>query len=184
MKISILFIVFLLFLFLSSRITKKTRRCVQILNIPNDCSAHGDYSYMFWAVYELRLASYGLKTVSNTLRVLLRTYGKPSVTKCNLPRRRRSLETSTSVGDVDVCAETSTSAWRRRRLCGDVDVCVETSTSIVCHTHLCPRVYVNGIRYVQKWHRGKGQMWTTKYTVCHCDGFRLIKHIHGLAIRI
>ena len=42
----------------------KTIRCVQILNIPNDCSADGDYSYMFWAVYELRLASYGLKTVS------------------------------------------------------------------------------------------------------------------------
>ena len=51
----------------------KTIQCVQILNIPNDCSANGDYSYMFWAVYELWLASYGLKTVSNTLRVLLRT---------------------------------------------------------------------------------------------------------------
>ena len=25
----------------------KTIQCVQILNIPNDCSAHGDYSYMF-----------------------------------------------------------------------------------------------------------------------------------------
>ena len=46
---------------------------MQILNIPNDCSVHGDYSYMFSAVYELRLESYGLKTVSNTLRVLLRT---------------------------------------------------------------------------------------------------------------
>ena len=51
----------------------KTIRCVQILNIPNDCSANVDYSYMFWAVYELRLVSYGLKTVSNTLHVLLRT---------------------------------------------------------------------------------------------------------------
>ena len=46
---------------------------MQILNIPNDCSANEDYFYMFSAVYELRLASYGLKTVSNTLRVLLRT---------------------------------------------------------------------------------------------------------------
>ena len=63
------------FFFLLSFIkyNSKTIRCVQILNIPNDCSANGDYSYMFWAVYELRLASYGLKTVSNTLRVLLCT---------------------------------------------------------------------------------------------------------------
>ena len=51
----------------------KTIRCVQILRTPNDCSSNVDYSYMFWAVYELRLASYGLKTVSNTLCVLLRT---------------------------------------------------------------------------------------------------------------
>ena len=51
----------------------KTIRCVQILRTPNDCSDNVDYSYMFWAVYELRLVSYGLKTVSNTLRVLLRT---------------------------------------------------------------------------------------------------------------
>ena len=51
----------------------KTIWCVQILNIPNDCSANVDYSYMFWAVYKLRLASYSLKTVSNTLRVLVRT---------------------------------------------------------------------------------------------------------------
>ena len=76
MKISILFIFFLLLLSSSSSLIKhnsKTIRCVQILNIPNDCSANGDFSCMFSAVYELRLASYGLKTVSNTLRVLLRT---------------------------------------------------------------------------------------------------------------
>ena len=51
----------------------KTIRCVRLLRIPNDWSANEDYSYMFWAVYELPLASYDLKTVSNMLRVLLRT---------------------------------------------------------------------------------------------------------------
>ena len=74
MKISILFIFF--FSSSSSSFIKhnsKTIRCVQILRIPNNCSANVDYSYMFRAVYELPLASYGLKIVSNTLRVLLRT---------------------------------------------------------------------------------------------------------------
>ena len=64
---------FFFFFFFFIKHNSKTIQCVQILNIPNDCSAHGDYSYRFWAVYELRLASYSLKTVSNTLRVLLRT---------------------------------------------------------------------------------------------------------------
>ena len=59
--------------FFSIRHNSKTIRCLKILCIPNDCSANEDYSYLFWAVYELRLASSGLKTVSNTLRVLLRT---------------------------------------------------------------------------------------------------------------
>ena len=38
---------------------------MQILKIPNDCSANRDYSYLFGASYELyaRLVSYGLKTV-------------------------------------------------------------------------------------------------------------------------
>ena len=61
------------FFFFSIKHNSKTILCVQILSIANDCSANEDYSYMFWAVYELRLASYGLKTLSNTLRVLLRT---------------------------------------------------------------------------------------------------------------
>ena len=64
---------FFFFFFFSIKHNSKTIQYVQILRIPNDCSANDDYSYMFWAVYELRLASYGLKTVSNTLRVLLRT---------------------------------------------------------------------------------------------------------------
>ena len=64
---------FFFFFFIKHTCNSKLIRCVQILRIPNDCSANVDYSYMFWAVYELRLASYGLKTVSNTLRVLLRT---------------------------------------------------------------------------------------------------------------
>ena len=63
---------FFFFFFFSIKHNSKTIQCVQILRIPNDCSANEDYSYMFWAVYELWLASYGLKTVSNTLRVLLR----------------------------------------------------------------------------------------------------------------
>ena len=57
-----------LFFFFSIKHNSKTIRCMQILSIPNDCSANEDYSYLFGAVYELRLASYGLKTVSNTLR--------------------------------------------------------------------------------------------------------------------
>ena len=61
------------FFFFSIKHNSKTIPYVQILSIPNDCSANEDYSYLFWAVYELPLASYGLKTVSNTLRVLLRT---------------------------------------------------------------------------------------------------------------
>ena len=52
MKIWIWFTFFLLssfFFFLLSfiRHNSKTIRCVKILNIPNDCSANGDYSYMF-----------------------------------------------------------------------------------------------------------------------------------------
>ena len=76
MKISILFIFFLLLLssfFFSIKHNSKTVRCEQILSIPDDCSANEDYSDLFCAVYDLRLASYGLKTVSNKLRVLLRT---------------------------------------------------------------------------------------------------------------
>ena len=55
-----------------SSITQKLQ-CVQILSVSNDCSAYKDYSCLFWAVYELWLASYGLKTVSNTASKLSQT---------------------------------------------------------------------------------------------------------------
>ena len=67
------FFFFFFFFFFSIKHNSNTIRCVQTLSIPNDCSANEDYSYLVWAVYKLRLESYGLKTVSNMLCVLLRT---------------------------------------------------------------------------------------------------------------
>ena len=46
---------------------------MKILNIPNGWSFTVDYCYRFSALCELRLVSYGLETVDNTLRVLLCT---------------------------------------------------------------------------------------------------------------
>ena len=51
----------------------KTIQWVQILSIPSDCYANEDYSYLFWAVYKLRLVSYGPKTVAHMLCSLLCT---------------------------------------------------------------------------------------------------------------
>ena len=75
MKISLLFIFFLRLsfssLFFSIKLNSKTIRFVKILNIPKGWSLTVDYSYWFSTSCELRLASYGLKTVTNTRRVLL-----------------------------------------------------------------------------------------------------------------
>ena len=60
----ILFIFFLLllsFFFFRRHHNSKSIRSLQILNIPNDCSANLLYSYLFWAPCELRVVSYGLK---------------------------------------------------------------------------------------------------------------------------
>ena len=46
---------------------------MRILNILNDCSPNGDQYYLIGAVFELRLASYDLKTVSKMLSVLAQT---------------------------------------------------------------------------------------------------------------
>ena len=71
-KISLLFIFFLSFFF-SATYNSKTIRCVRILNIPKGWYATGDHSYWFSASCELRLASYGLKTVANMVSVLVHT---------------------------------------------------------------------------------------------------------------
>ena len=66
MKILMLFIFFLLLHLLSfffARHNSKSIRCMQILNIPNDCSANLLHSYLFRASCELRVMSYGLKTI-------------------------------------------------------------------------------------------------------------------------
>ena len=44
--------------------------CMQILNVPNVCSAAQDLLYLLSASCELLLVSYGLKTASKMLRVL------------------------------------------------------------------------------------------------------------------
>ena len=44
------------------------------LGIPNDYSANGNHSYLSWAVCELWLVSYGIKTVPKTLHVLVQTF--------------------------------------------------------------------------------------------------------------
>ena len=46
------------------------KRLITVLNIPNDCSADEDHSYLFSAQCELLLTSYGLKTASKVLCVL------------------------------------------------------------------------------------------------------------------
>ena len=46
---------------------------MKILNTPNGWSFTVDYCYRFSALCELRLVSYDLETVDNTLRVLLHT---------------------------------------------------------------------------------------------------------------
>ena len=61
------------FLFFFVMHNLKTIQCVWILCIPNDCSANGDDSYLFWAVYKLRLANYSLKAASQTLCILFQT---------------------------------------------------------------------------------------------------------------
>ena len=61
------------FFFYSIKYYSKSVRFVNIGNIPNIWSITLDYSYWFSASCELRLASIGLETVDNTLRVLLGT---------------------------------------------------------------------------------------------------------------
>ena len=67
------FVHLLSFFFFSIKLYSKTIQFVKILNIPNGWSFTVDYFYRFSALCELRLASYGLETVANTLRILLRT---------------------------------------------------------------------------------------------------------------
>ena len=62
--------VHLLSFFLFIKYNWKPLLCMRILNIPNDCSADKDHSYLFSASCERLLASYGLKTASKTLRML------------------------------------------------------------------------------------------------------------------
>ena len=50
--------------------SSKTILCMQILNIPNDCSANEDHSHLFWASCELLLVSWGLN-VSICVRVCI-----------------------------------------------------------------------------------------------------------------
>ena len=47
-------------------------RCMWMLYVPSDCSTNGDHFYLFGAARELWLESYGLKTVSKTVRILVR----------------------------------------------------------------------------------------------------------------
>ena len=61
---------FFLSFFLFIKHNWKIIPCMQILNIPNGCSAAQDFSYLLSASCELLLASYGLKTASKALRVL------------------------------------------------------------------------------------------------------------------
>ena len=70
------------FFFFSIRHNSKTIWFVKILNIPNGWSSTVDYSYWFLASSELQLASYGLKTVANTLHILLHTLLKFSRNNC------------------------------------------------------------------------------------------------------
>ena len=61
------------FCFFSVKHNSKTIWFVKILNIPNGWYFTVDYSYWLSSSCDLRLASYGLETVTNMLRVLLRT---------------------------------------------------------------------------------------------------------------
>ena len=54
------------FFFPSSSMTQKTIRCVQILSIPNDCSANGDYSYMFLSCVRATTGELWPKKLSQT----------------------------------------------------------------------------------------------------------------------
>ena len=73
MKISLLFIFFRLpsssssSLFFSIKCNSKTIRFVKILSLPNSWSFTVHYSLWFSATCKLRVASYGLETVANTL---------------------------------------------------------------------------------------------------------------------
>ena len=60
--------------FFSVMHNSKTIQCMWMVYISNDCSANGDHSYLFWAVCELWLVNYSLKTVSKTLCVLVQTF--------------------------------------------------------------------------------------------------------------
>ena len=55
------------------RINSESIWFLQTINIPNDCFANLLRSYLVWALCELRVASYGLKTISETLHILVRT---------------------------------------------------------------------------------------------------------------
>ena len=63
------------FFFYSIMAYSKTIWCVRMLCIPKVCSANGDHSYLFSALCELRLATYGLKPVSNIFVLILTLFG-------------------------------------------------------------------------------------------------------------
>ena len=64
------------------RHNSKSILCLQILNLPNDCSANLLHSYLFWASCELHVASYNLKTVPTSLCVLMCTLLRFSLNNC------------------------------------------------------------------------------------------------------
>ena len=67
------FYLFIFFFFLSfffARHNSKSIQSLWILNIPNDCSANL-YILTFWALCELQVVSYGLKTVPRSLYILM-----------------------------------------------------------------------------------------------------------------
>ena len=59
--------------FFFARHNPKSIQCIQILNIPNNWSANLLHTYLFWSLCELRVASYGLKTVPKSFRILMHT---------------------------------------------------------------------------------------------------------------
>ena len=79
---------------------------MQILNIPNDCSANLLRSYFFKALCKLRVESYGLKTVSKPLHVLMRKLlgfshndcvGMAQIVRPHLDYRTRAVQAATSL---------------------------------------------------------------------------------------
>ena len=59
--------------FLFARRNLKSTRSMQILNIRNECIANLLHSYLFEASCDLRVSSYGLKTVPKSLLTLKHT---------------------------------------------------------------------------------------------------------------